>query len=368
MTKGNLADDRKNEITFADLLAQRKWDDYREFISQAPQEYAKELSEDLSREKEIRQRIRAELLSQRFSIRQYKSNLSAAEALLFNGRVVGVDGTIVKQRTLSGLRCQIGVVAVNYNNKRVQTAYFISEASLRTTVQDLVEVLKSRETKNRILSEMVVRALMLYREREVAVRPEFANCHKLLHGPLFPFELMTGLGKMRALESTLSILEKLAEDEKVMSIISTSTQDDYLTLGAALEPGEYMVDESFSVGDEINANHDFFDESKWRAKEHARVEAFLKEVAGDILIGVIKVAQRPYVFHAHRKVFDESAAIIARDARLQHEKGFPLLIDYADTLCSNYFPASDFTSILNYRLARDGVFLENTSERDMRAK
>lgn len=356
------------ELSFAELLAQKQWESYGDFISQAPETYARELSEDLKREEIIRREIRQKLLPKQFAVKRYEPNLKAAEDLLFKGKVIGIDGTVAKQRTLAGLRCQIGVIAVNYYNEKVQKAYFISEASIRSDVEDVIEILKSREAKSRVLSDMVIRALMLYREREVAMRPEFANAYKLLHGPLLPFELMTGLGRLRALESTLDVLERLVSDPKVMSIISSTTQDDYLTLGMALEKGEYLVDESFSLGDEIRTNENFFGEGKWRTQEYERVKQFLEQVANQIWVGVIKVSDRPYVFHAHKTVFDQAAAIIARDALLQREKGFPLLIDYADTLCSEYFPSGDFLNILNYRLAREGQFLAATDERDMRVK
>jgi hypothetical protein len=356
------------ELSFADLLAQKQWENYGDFISQASDTYTRELSEDLKREEMIRREVRKELLSKRFTIKRYEPSLEEAGRLLFEGKVIGVDGTVAKQRTLAGLRCQIGVVAVNYFNEKVQKAYFISEASIQSNVDDVVEILKNREAKNRVLSDMVIRALMLYREREVAMRPQFADAYKLLHGPLLPFELMTGLGRLRALESTLDVLERLVADPKVMSIISSTSQDDYLTLGMALEKGEYVVDENFSLGDEIRTNENFFAESKWRSQEYERVKRFLEQVGSQIWIGVIRVSDRPYVFHAHKSRFDQAAAIIARDALLQREKGFPLLIDYADTLCSEYFPSGDFLNILNYRLAREGQFLAVTDERDMRVK
>lgn len=355
------------EITFADLLAQKQWNNYSSFVSEAPAFYAQALSEDLKREEQIRKRIRQELIASKFTVKRY-TGLEEAEELLFKGQVVGIDGTVAKQRTLAGLRCQIGVVAVNYFNEKVKQSYFISEASLQANSNDVLEVLKSREARNRVLSDIVVRALLLYREREVAMRPEFAQAYKLLHGPLLPFELMTGLGRLRALESTLDVLERLVADPKVMSIISSTTQDDYLTLGAALEPGEYLVDQSFSLGDEIKANTDFFSEGKWRTLEYERVKEFLEQVGSQIWVGIIKVSERPYVFHAHKSMFDQAAAIIARDALLQREKGFPLLIDYADTLCSEYFPSGDFTNILSYRMACQGWFLAETSEREMRLK
>jgi len=355
-------------VTFADLLNQRQWEDYNQYVAEAPTEYVAEMEQDLRKEAELRKRLRKEILTEKFDIRRFESQLPEAEQLLFSGQVIGIDGTLSRLRTLSGLRCQIGIVAVNYFNDKVRQSYFISEAHLHDDIKETIEILKRRESRNRVLSDMVVRALMLYRERQVAIRKEFRDAYKLLHGPLLPFELMTGLGRLRALEPTLNALEEIISNAKCFSIISSTTQDDYLTLGSALEPGEYLVDEGFSYGDEIRTNQDFMAEQKWRPAELDRVRKFLSESGSKILVGVIKVSYRPYVFHAHRDFFDLAAAIIARDALLQREKGFPLLIDYADNLCSQYFPSSDFTSMLTHKLAKDGSFFAEIPEQSLRLK
>lgn len=355
-------------VTFADLLKQRRWDDYTSFIAEAPSVYASELEDDLRRESDIRARLRDEVLSKHFSVRKFEKLLPKAEHLLFNFNVVGIDGTVSRLRTLSGLRCQIGIVAVNYHNDKLRQSYFISETALRNDESDILDVLKNRERKNRVVSDMVVRALMLYREREVSLREEFRGKFKMLHGPLIPFELMTGLGRLRALDATLEILERIIEDKQCFSIISSTTHDDYMTLGSALLPGEYVLDEKATYGDDIESNEDFMAEGKWRTAELERVRNFLQRFACNIQVGIIKVSQRPYIFHAHRENFDTAAAIIARDSLLQREKGFPLLIDYADTLCSGYFPPGDFTSLLSYKLAAHGSFLAETPEQSLRLK
>ncbi len=359
---------QSSEVTFKDLLAQKQWDDYTQFISEAPAYYEAELHEDIVREKRIREALRKEVLEQGYTLQTYATNLKTAENLLFNGNVIGIDGTVARHQMLSGIRCQIGIVAVNYLNEKMRHSYYISEANLKKDTEDVLEILKRREPKNQPISNLVIRALMLYREREVAIRPEYKDAYKMIHGPLLPFELMMGLGHLRALYTTLDVLKKIIADPKTFSIISTSRYNDYMTLGTALKSGEYMVDEKFSLGDELADDESFMAPGKWRPREFEHMENFLRKKASSILTGVIKVGQRPYMFHAHRDNFDLAAAIIARDALLQPEKGFPLLIDYADTLCSEYFPAGDFKRLMYYQLAREGQFLTETDERDMRLK
>jgi len=358
---------QKPEITFNDLLVQKQWDDYSQFINEASGYYEKEIREDIDREKYIRKVLRKEIIERKYTLRRYETNLTTAEKLLFKGQVIGIDGTVARYQMLSGLRCQIGVVAVNYFNEKIRKSYYVSETNLRSDTNDVIEVLKRRELKNRI-SDLVIRALMLYREREVALRPEYRNAYKMLHGPLLPFELMSGLGRLRALYTTIKILQEIIKDPKIFSIISTSRNSDYITLGTALEPGEYLVDEKYSFGDEVADNENFMAPDRWRPREFDHVKEFLRIYASQILVGVIKIGHRPYMFHAHRDTFDTAAAIIARDALMQPEKGFPLLIDYADTLCSEYFPAGDFARLIRYQLAREGQLLTETEERDMRLK
>jgi hypothetical protein len=355
-------------LTFTDLLSQKQWHDYASFISEAPDHYQKELSQDIAREKQIREALRKEILEKKYTLSRYEDRLVEAEQLLFEGKVTAIDGTVSTHQMLSGIRCQVGVVAVNYFNEKIQQSYYISEANFQQDSDDVLNILQTREFKNRPLSGLVIRALMLYREREIALRPEYHNVYKMLHGPLLPFELMTGLGRLRALYTTMNLLKRIVADPKIFSVVSTSRQSDYITLGTALNPGEYLVDEKFSFGDEVADNEDFMAPGRWREREFDHMKEFLQRNASKILVGVIRVGQRPYMFHAHRDTFELVAAIIARDALMQREKGFPLLIDYADTLCSEYFPAGDFKQLMRYQLARQGEFLIESDERDMRLK
>lgn len=357
-----------SDLTFNDLLSQKQWVDYHSFITEAPAYYQKELSDDIAREKHLRQALRKEILERNYTLKTYESNLETAENLLFTGQVTGIDGTVATHQMLSGIRCQIGVVAVNYFNQKLRQSYYISETSLRHENEDILSVLQRREFKNRPISNLVIRALLLYREREVALRPEYTNNYKMLHGPLLPFELMTGLGRLRAFYTTIDLLKRITADPKIFSVVSTSRQNDYITLGTALNSGEYMVDEKYSLGDEVADDHDFMASQKWREREFDHMKEFLQKRVSKILVGVIRVGQRPYMFYAHRDTFDLAAAIIARDALMQREKGFPLLIDYADTLCSEYFPAGDFAQLMRYQMAREGEYLTESDEREMRLK
>lgn len=63
----------------------------------------------------------------------------------------------------------------------------------------------------------------------------------MYHGSLLPFELMTGLGRLRALETTLKILEAVIRNKKFFSVISRYQNDAFMRLGMTFIHGEYFL-------------------------------------------------------------------------------------------------------------------------------
>lgn len=359
---------QSNQQTFESLLSQKQWTDYDSFVSEAPKLYATEIANHVVSETDLIRQLKQHELFKKLTIREVSPNLTRATELLHGGRVVAVDGTRSSYRTYSGMRCQIGVVAVNYSGDQIKRSFFISEAGFRKPVDDIIQAIAKRNTAEDQVSEMVVRALMLYREREAGMDDKFKGSFVMFHGPLLPFELMTGLGRWRALEKTLDVLERIVREKRCFSVISTTAFQDYLTFGRAIERGQYLTASHYTVGHHIADNHDFMAREKWRDEEFARMQQFLRNYAEQIWIGVIRVSDRPYVFHAHKDNFDIAAAIIARDAMYQREKGFPLLIDYADALCSRYFSTADFNNMMEFELARHGEYLSEAPEQRLRLK
>lgn len=357
-----------SQPSFENLLSQKQWTSYHEFIKEAPKLYANEIAMHVQAEAELIAKLKKHELFKKLAIREVKPRLDEAAELLNSGKVVAVDGTRCSYRTYSGMRCQIGVVAVNYSGEQIKRSFFISEAGFRKPIDDVIQAVAKRNTSEDQISEMVVRALMLYREREAGMDKQFKDRFVMFHGPLLPFELMTGLGRWRALEKTLNVLERLISEKRFFSIISTTAFQDYLTFGRAIERGQYLTASDYTVGHHIADNRDFMARDKWRDDEFDRMQRFLRNYAEQIMIGVIRVSDRPYVFHAHRDTFDLAAAIIARDAMHQREKGFPLLIDYADTLCSKYFSSGDFNNMMEFELARRGEYLSEVPEQRLRLK
>ncbi len=359
----------KKQITFADLLQQRTWTDYNKFISEAPTIYAEEVARHVQEERELIRQVQQHPAFKKLDVYKVDQKLQDAEDILGRGLVVGVDGTVSKYRLFSGLRCQIGVIAVNYLGDRIHHSFYVSEANIREDPEDAIERVTGRVTFEDDLSAMAIRGLMLYRERETGLDKQFENCYVMFHGPLLPFELMSGLGRLRALEATLDILRDIIRQKRFFSVISSTAYQDYLTFGRAIAPGEYLTASSYTLARHLMNSSGFLGyKDKWREDERKVIEEFLGDYANRIMIGVIRVAERPYVFHAHKDTFHLAAAIIARDAMFQKEKGFPLLIDYADSLCSQYFSSSEFKALIEWELAKQGAYLSEAPERDLRLK
>jgi hypothetical protein len=253
--------------------------------------------------------------------------------------------------------------------EQIKHSFFISQSSLYEDAVDAMERIMQRMQIDEQLSDMHIRGLMMYREREVGLNPKFDGKFLLYHGPLLPFELMSGLGRLKALDTTLDLLKRLVSSRRCMSIISSSSFKEYTYLGLAIENGQYLFGKDYTLGHHLVNSSNFLTwTNKWREDERKTVENFIRDYAEKIYIGVIKISDSPYVFHAHKDIFDIAAAVIARDAMFQKEKGFPLLIDYADTLCSEYFSASEFDRMVEWELAKSGSYLREIGERSMRLK
>lgn len=356
-------------ITFREILNQKSWNSYEDYIAEGINQYSAELSKDISEGRKHKKTIR-DFIEKNFEIKKPPYDLSEELNLLTSGNVVGIDGTIATHKTITGTMAQLGVVAVNYLNEKIQHSYFISEARYKQDIADVTDYLYSHETVNKVVSAPVLRAALQVRERELGLDDKFKDKYKIYHGPLIPFEMLANPGKaeMKILDVTVEILEKIIANKKCFSIVSRSQNDAYMRIGLSLNPGEYIQLKK-SVGLEIMEDRTLLkDKDRWREEDFLKVNNFINQRAMKIKVGVIKVSHRPYVFQAHEEIFDLAARLIYRDSIFQKEKGFPLLVDYADNLCSTYFKASDFNKIIEYQLAKEGEFLSEMSEETLRQK
>ena len=360
----------EGKMSFNDLLKQKQWESYEDYSGEISAMVSDDVRKSMEEDVVMRKQIKDSKFFRACEVRDAWERKDEAEDLLLDGKVIGIDGTIAKYKFASGYRCQIGVVAVNYKQDKIKKSFYISAATLKSEPTDVRDKMERRLSANEDLADFHLRALMMYREREAGLDPKFGDCYVMYHGQLLPFELRSGLGRLRGLETTLDLLKRIVSSRRVMSVVSSHwSHQELWTLGTALEPGQYLTYAESTVKNHLLNKQKFLDEpEKWRKDEYELVKDFVNEYAGDIKIGVVKVAYRPYIFYAHKDVFDLAAAIIARDSLFQKQKGFPLLIDYADNLATEYFSNSNYNNMIEWELAKSGGYLREAGERRMRVK
>jgi len=362
-----LADDG---MSFTDLLKQKQWDSYEDYSGEISAMVSDDVQKSMKEDIVMMEQIKDSKEFKACEVRDAWERKDEAEDLLLDGKVIGIDGTISKYKFASGYRCQVGVVAVNYQQDTIKRSFYISAATLKSEPTDVRDKMERRLSANEDLADFHLRALMMYREREAGLDPKFGDCYVMYHGQLLPFELRSGLGRLRGLETTLDLLKRIVSSRRVMSVVSSHwSHQELWTLGTALKPGQYLTYAESTVKNHLLNKQKFLDEpDKWRKDEYELAKDFVNEYAGDIKIGAVKVAHRPYIFYAHKDIFDLAAAIIARDSLFQKQKGFPLLIDYADNLATEYFSNSNYNNMIEWELAKNGGYLREAGERRMRVK
>ena len=105
-----------------------------------------------------------------------------------------------------------------------------------------------------------------------------------------------------------------------------------------------------------------------RGKHLNRAEAFCTETAPNILVGVYRTSTDvpPQVFYAHADYVHEAALVAMADSVLQSHRGFPMLIDLANTVCGSTFGAGAFNSTVQSAYSQAGNPLRYVGERETR--
>jgi hypothetical protein len=343
---------------FSSFLDDIEWSSFDDHLEEGQIPLRREIEENYARECDIRERLRHYILTEK------KGNLRTVDAQMFadarkelTSHVTGVDGTLAKVELLSGVRSQLGIVAVNYSNDKATYVTYVSEATFSDydATDDILEVLQKRRKEERAVSDLVLRATLAYNERSRAL--EQTTKWRIVHGELFPFELRSGLGKLKALPTSLELFRNLINEKTIGSVVSDTSAVE-INLGYALKQNEY-----FMISTLKSDYSDWLPDAHFSAEDEALFKQFIDDTAGEIYKGVYRVAQRPHVFYAHREVFDEFASILVADSSLIPERGFPMLIDYADTIAAALFRARDFENRVQYEIALKGDLLAEQSER-----
>ncbi|GCF11394.1 hypothetical protein [Dictyobacter arantiisoli] len=306
--------------------------------------------------------------------------------MLYTGRVYAADGTLAKYTTLSLVGAQIAISKVSYRGGTGQIVsnmmHWGQEIPRQVTATAISQAIRSRKRMHKNgPSNLFLYALMTYKEREVLLDTP-PDAFKLIQGPIFPHEMLTGAGRGRVMTTCLDIIGKLIDDGAYATIISNSTDTDLLDLGLALDAGEYIV---VDTGTDVLMNflYEDGDDSKSLKAHYTNrpipeygnrgqidiFKDFMGKYGSRVVRGVLRAHRmsRPYIFFCNKDRLDEAVHMLLADAANTGPRGFPLLVDLADQYCSGSFKASEYTTRLNAEFARaSGGSVMYQSERSSR--
>jgi hypothetical protein len=364
---------------FESIIAPQNWRPPGEYYQVMPAETRRTVSAVVASDERLRKELRETYLPYLTRIGTIKcweqANPRFIETLqrtmLYSGRVIAADGTLAKYATLSLVGAQIAISKVSYQGGTGQIISNIMhwgrELPRTVTVEDIVQAIKSRKKiHGDSLPNLFLYALMTYKEREVLLDTP-PGTFKLIQGPIFPHEMLTGAGKGRVMVTCLDLIKQMINDGAYATIISSSSDSQLLDLGMALNAGEYLVvdtgtdvlkDFLYEDGDSSNQLKAHY--SKQEIKEYGYrsqleiFEEFMNDYGPRVVRGVLRAhsMSRPYVFFCNANRIEEAVHMLLADAAHTGPRGFPLLVDLADQYCSGSFKASEYTTRLNAEFAR----------------
>lgn len=361
-----------------------------EDLSSMYQELEQEVANAVQQEGRIRERVRAELFPRAFSHPQapecagaYQADAAVIErihrGLLFNGGVEACDGTSLVHDSLPVTIAQIGVSLVSYQGNQGEWVHRLYRRDLRMSgpdpIAEAIELLERRSRRGSTdaqsardtLSNLTQRGIMEYAERAILLHKAQAEW-RMGHGHPVPYELLTGgglviNGAMPLLEYSMNMWrELLINNHRWVFVTSAPSDRVLLTLGDALRPLEYML-----VATPLQAMRDIA-AGNLPPVLKSRVQAFVEELGPQIVIGLYRAsAQAPArLFYAHKECAHLAALIVMADSVLQEHRGFPMLIDLADTICRTTFGANTFRSIIEQAYADNDMPFRYLGERETR--
>src|SRR3989440_12111197 len=363
-----------------------------EDLSAMYQKLEEEVASAVEQGGRIRERVRSELFPIVFKHPQaplnagcYQVDIATLErihrGLLFNGGVEACDGTSLVHDTLPITIAQIGVSLVSYQGDQGTWVHRLFRRDLRVggldPIDEAIALLERRSKRDSTdvrstrdkLSEFTQRGIMAYAERAILLHKSQA-LWRMGHGHPVPYELLTGGGlviggDMPLLRYSMKMWRELLMQHKRWVFVTSAPSDRVLlTLGDALHPLEFaLVGTPLQSMRDIAAGH--LPPGKGLKSE---VQAFVEELGPQIVIGLYRAsAQAPArLFYAHRDTACLAAMIAMADSVLQEHRGFPMLIDLADTVCRSTFGSSTFHGFIQQAYIEAGAPFRYLGERETR--
>jgi hypothetical protein len=347
-----------------------------------------EVAHALEREDEYRKQIREIVFSRLGTAPGAPTNAGVYRAqrkdlerihfgLLFNGGVEACDGINVVHDTLPLTITQIGVCLVSYNGEQGAWAHRLFRRDLRARMADPVEeviaILERRERREaqgqegNPLSELARRGIMAYAERAI-LREKSNALWRMGHGSPAPYELLTGLwsSQHERIKISLDLIRwYVLEHQRFVFVPSAPRKRHLLTIGNALNPLEFAIVQTLEP--EIE---NMIEKGGYRDESGVRpaMQEFCKEVAPRIVVGLYRVWEGApaYIFYAHADYAEMAAHIAMADSLLQEHRGFPMLIDLADTVCKTTFGMDSFVPSVQIAYTETGQPFRYLGERETR--
>ena len=308
--------------------------------------------------------------------------------LLFNGGVEACDGTRQIHDTLALTIYQIGVSLVSYRGDQGTFGQRFFRRDLRVATNDPTEemlaLLERRAARGGInqpdtrdaISQLMQRGIMAYAERAILLHRSTATW-RLGHGSPAPYELLTGSGNLDLMVAATELLRELIEGhQKFLFVASEPSNRLLLTIGQALPPGHYAIVSSFKdlINDIVMQGHyrgQPVENARWDGQQlsyEGWIRRFLAEVAPKVVVGVYRATllAPAQVFYAHVDHAELAAHIAIADSILQEHRGFPLLIDLADSVCRGVFGGDTLSAPVATAYADAGAPWRFLSERTTR--
>lgn len=348
-----------------------------------------EISEAVSHEEDCQRVIRKEVFPQIRTGDYAPSNANVYrvtppqlqeihKGLLFNGGVEACDGTSVVHDTLPLTITQLGVALVSYNGQQGTWTHRLFRRDLRSRqenpVEEVLVLLRKREERGGQdqdgdrMSELARRGIMAYAERAI-LREKSSARWRMGHGSAIPYELITGLwaSQKENIEQSLELLRwYVLQQKKFVFVPSAPSKRLWLTIGNALRPLEFAILQTIRPELETMISTGGYREGGTLPN----IRAFCEDVADKVVIGVFRVweAAPPYIFYAHADYSELAAQIVMADSLLQEYRGFPMLLDLADRVCSATFGTDLFYSSVQMAYAASGQPFRYLGERETRSR
>lgn len=280
--------------------------------------------------------------------------------LLFNGGVEACDGTQREHDTIPLTILHVGISLVSYQGDQGTWAQRLFRRDLRATgddpIEEMLELLDRRVRRSGLhhpsrrdaLTTLARRGIMAYGERAVLLHRSDAPW-RMGHGSPAPVELISGSGSVDLMIQGTKLIRELVEQHQQFVFVASEPSDRMLlTIGQALRPLEYAIvgtlderirrtiDQGQYHGRRVSVDR------RWDGQElspEAWIARFRDDVASQVVVGVYRATHHApaQMFYAHRDHADIAAHIVIADSMLQAHRGFPMLIDLADSVCRGVF-------------------------------